>query len=326
MSKNSKHAGVKRFIGVRALVTTLMLVVDYVIPDGNGRTEAFIYDTWVKFITSNWPIALREQVMRWAGQRRQIATDHVIDNPLPKPKCIDSLPFVKKFEQYERFTGQDVVNAVIDAVDNERRIAVSNGVVTREYLEQRVLDAISGLPNYARSVLRGAWSMLEGHSSEFDDARIELVGMAFDLANGTGIDARDLCQYARHVLDMRLAPMPPKASERREVFDPMTGQFNTVVADIPQSLTYAQKLVADECGGLCAFLIEKNRKYGNSALEPMRVFSKASVNEQLKVRADDKLARILRGDANLEDEDVLKDLAGYLVLMLVERRMRKAGG
>lgn len=150
--------------------------------------------------------------------------------------------------------------------------------------------------------------MLEGHGPEFDDARIELIGMAFDLANGTGIDARDLCQYARHVLDMRLAPMPPKASDK------------------PDSLTYVQKLIADECGGLCAFLIEKNKKYGNSALEPMRVFSKAPVNEQLKVRADDKLARILRGDANLEDEDVLKDLAGYLVLMLVERRMCKAGG
>lgn len=306
MLENSKHADVKHFVGVRALVTTLMLVVDYVIPD--GKTEAFIFDAWVKFIASNWPIALREQVMRWAGQRRLIASDYVVVKPIDRPRCVDSLPFVKKFEQYERFTGQDIVNAVIDAVDNERRIAVSNGVVTREYLECQVLDAISGLPNYARSVLRGAWSMLEGHGPEFDDARIELIGMAFDLANGTGIDARDLCQYARHVLDMRLAPMLPKASDK------------------PDSLTYVQKLIADECGGLCAFLIEKNKKYGNSALEPMRVFSKAPVNEQLKVRADDKLARILRGDANLEDEDVLKDLAGYLVLMLVERRMCKAGG
>lgn len=277
MSKNSKHAGVKHFVGVRALVTTLMLVVDYVIPQ--GRTEAFIYDAWVKFITSNWPIALREQVMRWAGQRRLIASDHVVENPLPCPECISSLPFV-----------------------------VNKTETEREHLEREVLDAISGLPNYARSVFRGAWSMLEGHGPEFDDARIELIGMAFDLANGTGIDARDLGQYARHVLDMRLAPMPPKASDK------------------PDSLTHVRKLIADECEGLCVFLLEKNKKYGNSALEPMRVFSKAPVNEQLKVRADDKLARILRGDANLEDEDVLKDLAGYLVLMLVERRMCKAGG
>ncbi len=276
MLENSKHADVKHFVGVRALVTTLMLVVDYVIPD--GKTEAFIFDAWVKFIASNWPIALREQVMRWAGQRRLIASDHVIENPLPQPKCIDSLPFV------------------VNKMETER-----------EHLERQVLDAISGLPNYARSVLRGAWSMLEGHGPEFDDARIQLIGMAFELVNGTGIDARDLCQYARHVLDMRLAPMPPKASDK------------------PDSLTQVQKLIANECGGLCAFLIEKNRKYGNSALEPLRVFSKAPVDEQLKVRADDKLARILRGDANLEDEDVLKDLAGYLVLMLVERRMRKAG-
>lgn len=312
MLKNSKHAEVKRFVGVRALVTTLMLVVDYVIPDGNGRTEAFIYDTWVKFITDNWPIALREQVMRWAGQRRLIASDHVVVKPIDRPSCVDSLPFVKKW----------TVHNLDDAVESLQRnnvpsapnghyyytIGSEQRKTIREYLEREVLDAISGLPNYARSVLRGAWSMFEGHGPEFDDARLQLVGMAFDLANGTGIDARDLCQYARHVLNMRLAPMPPKASDK------------------PDSLTKVQKLIADECGGLCAFLIEKNRKYGNSALEPMRVFSKAPVNEQLKVRADDKLARILRGDANLEDEDVFKDLAGYLVLMLVERRMRKAGG
>lgn len=312
MSKNSKHAGVKHFVGVRALVTTLMLVVDYVIPQ--GRTEAFIFDAWVKFITSNWPIALREQVMRWAGQRRLIASDHVIENPLPKPECVDSLPFAKKFDE---FTTRDINNAiailehnnVIPAPDGSHHCVVGakQRSDVRQLIEQEVLDAISGLPNYARSVLREAWSMLEGHGPEFNDARIELVGMAFDLANGTGIDARELRQYARHVLDMRLAPMPPKASDK------------------PDSLTHVQKLITDECGGLCAFLIEKNRKYGNSALEPMRVFSKAPVNEQLKVRADDKLARILRGDANLEDEDVLLDLAGYLVLMLVERRMRKAG-
>lgn len=312
MSKNSKHAGVKHFVGVRALVTTLMLLVDYVIPQ--GRTEAFIFDAWVKFITSNWPIALREQVMRWAGQRRLIASDHVIDNPLPKPECVDSLPFVKKWAAFDLINAVETLqqNNVPPADDGHYYLGFGASAETvRSCLECQVLDAISGLPNYARSVLRGAWLMLEGHGPEFDDARIQLIGMAFDLANGTGIDARDLCQYARHVLDMRLAPMPPKASDKPD--------------DKPDSLTHVQKLIADECGKLCAFLIEKNRKYGNSALEPMRVFSKAPVNEQLKVRADDKLARILRGDANLEDEDVLKDLAGYLVLMLVERRMRKAG-
>jgi len=62
-------------------------------------------------------------------------------------------------------------------------------------------------------------------------------------------------------------------------------------------------------------LIEKNHKYGNSVLEPVRVFSKASPLEQIKVRIDDKISRLVKGDNILEDdEDVVDDLIGYLVI------------
>ena len=63
----------------------------------------------------------------------------------------------------------------------------------------------------------------------------------------------------------------------------------------------------------------KNNKYGNSALEPMRVFSKASNLEQLYVRIDDKLSRI-RNNPDNEDEDVLDDLIGYLLLLKIATR------
>ena len=61
-------------------------------------------------------------------------------------------------------------------------------------------------------------------------------------------------------------------------------------------------------------LVAKNNKYGNSALEPVRVFSKASPKEQILVRLDDKLSR-LRTQHITEDEDVITDLMGYLVLL-----------
>jgi hypothetical protein len=63
-------------------------------------------------------------------------------------------------------------------------------------------------------------------------------------------------------------------------------------------------------------LLEKNRKYGDSALSPTRVFSKASPLEQLKVRIDDKLSRV-RSSQSDEDEDVIIDLIGYLVLYMI---------
>lgn len=74
-----------------------------------------------------------------------------------------------------------------------------------------------------------------------------------------------------------------------------------------------------ECVELAALLIEKNRKYGDSALNPARVFSKADAAEQIKVRLDDKLSRLRSAQAD-EDEDVVQDLLGYLILLRIARK------
>ena len=62
-------------------------------------------------------------------------------------------------------------------------------------------------------------------------------------------------------------------------------------------------------------LMAKNRKYGNSATNPVRAFSKADPEEQIKVRIDDKISRLIRSKSKDEDEDVVKDLIGYLVIL-----------
>lgn len=65
----------------------------------------------------------------------------------------------------------------------------------------------------------------------------------------------------------------------------------------------------------------KNKKYGNSALHPIRVFSKADAKEQIKVRLDDKISRLIRGQTK-DDEDVYLDLTGYLILfMILDRKL-----
>jgi hypothetical protein len=70
-------------------------------------------------------------------------------------------------------------------------------------------------------------------------------------------------------------------------------------------------------------LREKNKKYGNSAMKPLRVFSDANPIEQIKVRIDDKLSRLVRGVGLDEDEDVLKDLIGYLVILYAAQKENK---
>jgi hypothetical protein len=72
------------------------------------------------------------------------------------------------------------------------------------------------------------------------------------------------------------------------------------------------------CNQIKELLLEKNKKYGDSALDPSRIFSKADPIEQLLVRIDDKLNRIQKGAGLLAaDEDIIQDLIGYLVLLKI---------
>jgi hypothetical protein len=66
-------------------------------------------------------------------------------------------------------------------------------------------------------------------------------------------------------------------------------------------------------------LLEKNRKYGNSAISPLRIFSSAAPVEQINVRIDDKLSR-LRSAQDDDMEDAELDLLGYLILKRVATR------
>ena len=77
--------------------------------------------------------------------------------------------------------------------------------------------------------------------------------------------------------------------------------------------------ILDVCNQVADLLIKKNRAYGNSALEPVRIFSKSDEKEQLRVRIDDKLSRFARGEEFPGDNDI-DDLIGYLVLLKVAKR------
>jgi hypothetical protein len=86
--------------------------------------------------------------------------------------------------------------------------------------------------------------------------------------------------------------------------------------------TQSQADIASVCEEIKELLLEKNRKYGDSALNPVRIFSKASTLEQIKVRMDDKLSR-LRNAQDDEDEDPTSDLIGYLILYKVAMKQQK---
>lgn len=61
----------------------------------------------------------------------------------------------------------------------------------------------------------------------------------------------------------------------------------------------------------------KNAKYGDAALDPLNIFSKAGAVAGIKVRIDDKLKRIQNAGLCDATEDTLQDLAGYLILLMI---------
>ncbi len=83
--------------------------------------------------------------------------------------------------------------------------------------------------------------------------------------------------------------------------------------------TAAGQEIWNTCHEIAHMLIEKNISYGNSALDPVRIFSKAGPREQLHVRIDDKLNRLMKGTDYPGDNDI-DDLIGYLVLLKIAKQ------
>lgn len=66
-------------------------------------------------------------------------------------------------------------------------------------------------------------------------------------------------------------------------------------------------------------LVEKNESYGNAALKPLAMFSKASAEERLNIAIDNKLNRLYSGK-EYGQEDTAVDLIGYLVLREINKK------
>jgi len=82
--------------------------------------------------------------------------------------------------------------------------------------------------------------------------------------------------------------------------------------------TEAGREIFDACHEIAHMLVKKNIAYGNSALDPVRIFSKAGPRERLYVRIDDKLKRLMKGTDYPGDNDI-DDLIGYLVLLKIAK-------
>jgi hypothetical protein len=73
------------------------------------------------------------------------------------------------------------------------------------------------------------------------------------------------------------------------------------------------------CDNIKEMLMEKNKRYGNSSLEPPNIFSKAAAGEGILLRLDDKINRIINNPDPKPRTNDLIDIIGYIILYLVSQ-------
>ena len=95
-------------------------------------------------------------------------------------------------------------------------------------------------------------------------------------------------------------------------YDPKDVSFNSSHELTPFSENLAQFVDSFE-----ALLIAKNKAYGNSALKPINVFSKASSSDVILQQIDHKLSRIKNSDIPSKNDMI--DLMGYLTLYCIDQ-------
>lgn len=118
-----------------------------------------------------------------------------------------------------------------------------------------------------------------------------------------------------------LAPILDVKPEQIDSLDRLVDLMRNWLTEQVDASTPSARAIADECNVIREMLLKKNAAYGDSALAPVRIFSKASPVEQILVRLDDKLSRLARGSA--AGEDVVLDLVGYLVLLRIAQRRER---
>ena len=113
----------------------------------------------------------------------------------------------------------------------------------------------------------------------------------------------------------------PDNNDNTSIGDKIKDELNKLlIADNDGStiVTTFEKNLNSILNSIGKFLKEKNKRYGNSALEPSNMFFKGNSEEGIRIRIDDKLKRIKNSEV-LRKNDIV-DLIGYLIILCITKK------
>ena len=81
--------------------------------------------------------------------------------------------------------------------------------------------------------------------------------------------------------------------------------------------TPTQQKIKDILSGMTDLLLYKNRKYGDSAINPKKIFYKGDSTNSILIRLDDKIGRVMSNTEEKPRVNDVADIIGYCTLLLV---------
>jgi len=90
---------------------------------------------------------------------------------------------------------------------------------------------------------------------------------------------------------------------------------------IQKSFESTQDRIKEVTTAMQELLLEKNKRYGDAAINPTNTFSKLSGQDSIKIRLDDKLKRVQASEETRVND--VCDIIGYCTLLLISMRVSK---
>ena len=78
-----------------------------------------------------------------------------------------------------------------------------------------------------------------------------------------------------------------------------------------------QQKIKDILSGMTDLILYKNRKYGDSAISPKKIFYKGDSTNSILIRLDDKIGRVMSNTEEKPRVNDVADIIGYCTLLLV---------
>ena len=97
--------------------------------------------------------------------------------------------------------------------------------------------------------------------------------------------------------------------ELRYTFDPSSLS--------PCSETPTQQKISNIMDSMKDLLLYKNKKYGDSAINPKKIFYKGDSTNSILIRLDDKIGRVMSNTEEKPRVNDVADIIGYCALLLI---------